>query len=320
MDTNEEYIDIMQRWKIDKKLYKLNNSKVIDCKISEWRDCIGFEDIFCDENIIRMNYIGLYFENDEYIEFTYNAGSVEMAWMQFEEINDSNDIYRMFVGKRVDFIKIYDSYYDITNEIDDIYLPCNGYVNDSLRKFQILFKFNNDEEQELDLYDSPCGFYYGVLRIDHNLQDLNVLLNDKLKVKIIIGAPGSGKTYHINSIKNTNNIKIDDYLNTPNNMFELVNGLYNEKNIIITDHRFVIIDNIMNLLNTLHNLNIKNNQIYFIIYENNMNKCINNVKKRNDDINKFIENIKLYSNNYINFVNYIEENFINIIHKKIFSE
>lgn len=124
---------------------------------------------------------------------------------------------------------------------------------------------------------------------------------------IIIGLPGSGKTtYYNNHLKNDYKL-YDDFIN---NFYdgELINDIINNINICIIDPRLCNINTFNFFLKNFEEY-IDRKQIQLILFQNNKDKCLNNVKLRNT-INcistiKYLSSI-YFIDNYIKIFNIIE--------------
>jgi hypothetical protein len=97
-------------------------------------------------------------------------------------------------------------------------------------------------------------------------------------VTLIVGLPGSGKTYHAKQLaEKTQAMLFDDI--TKNDLLALYEALESNKDCIITDP-FLCNPNIRAMAIT--NLNQYVDDINIIYLENNINAALYNVKKRND--------------------------------------
>jgi RNase adaptor protein for sRNA GlmZ degradation len=103
-----------------------------------------------------------------------------------------------------------------------------------------------------------------------------------MKVKLIIGLPGSGKTFYLNSLDDSWH-KIDDIKN--------VNELpFDKDKIAIADPHFCIDTVREKAKKTISNI-YEDVEFEYIFFENDKEKCIKNVEYRNDGRNvmQFIE-------------------------------
>ena len=135
---------------------------------------------------------------------------------------------------------------------------------------------------------------------------------------IIIGLPCSGKTVLSNEYLNKGYKLFDDFLD---NYFDntLLNCVKNNENLCINDPRlcnFSVFEDLMNDLLFL----IDENDYNIIIYKNQPKQCINNLRKREINLNRkkrFYNSIIFLSKNYdidkyLNYKYLLKEN-INLI-------
>ena len=108
---------------------------------------------------------------------------------------------------------------------------------------------------------------------------------------IIIGLPGSGKS---NLIKKMNIKYYDDFIS---NFFngELINDLNDNIEICITDPRLCNKEIFIRYMNIIEEV-IDKSQISLILYKNDKERCLNNIKNRN--IKKVEQTIERLSNIY----------------------
>ena len=111
------------------------------------------------------------------------------------------------------------------------------------------------------------------------------------KVLIIVGLPGSGKTTFGKKQKDA--FFIDD-IKDKNEIEKAINNKH--QFVVISDPYLIFEKNRISAKKHLLGLGIK--EIEWIFFENNKEKCLKNVKKRND--NRKVESfINLFSKNYI---------------------
>jgi hypothetical protein len=98
------------------------------------------------------------------------------------------------------------------------------------------------------------------------------------KIVLVVGLPGSGKTYYLNDIKQTNNqIKvIDDIISLDQIPLEFDGDIY------ISDIHFCLENTRMYAIKFISKM-FPNRKIELVYFENNVDQCIINVKNRNDD-------------------------------------
>ena len=114
------------------------------------------------------------------------------------------------------------------------------------------------------------------------------------KIILIIGLPGSGKTYYASSKIDNSSYLIDDIKSV--NILTDALLLDNVKNIYITDPLLCIPQN---FLNCLHFLSSRCNvSIEKVFFENDIKKAWNNVQKRNDGRIISLDFIQYLSRNY----------------------
>jgi len=135
-----------------------------------------------------------------------------------------------------------------------------------------------------------------------------------INLTFIIGLPCSGKTTFLKGISNSC-LKIDDPIDFNKDVKEKIlkyisklNWSFHKKEIYISDCNFCIDDVLINAITKIEDININFNFKY-IYFENNVDKCLINLKKRTDKgDNRKVENyIKQLSKIY-KPVNYIEIN------------
>lgn len=122
----------------------------------------------------------------------------------------------------------------------------------------------------------------------------------KNRLIIIIGLPGSGKTYIMNKLNNF--IIFDDFIQSfyDGNLIDLIKA---GNKVCITDPRLCL-PNIFNIYikKILKYITIK--QIFIILFENNPKQCLINIKHRNDNRRLVADTIINYSK-YYNLTHYI---------------
>lgn len=117
---------------------------------------------------------------------------------------------------------------------------------------------------------------------------------DNSKVIIIIGLPGSGKsTFALNM---TSHIIFDDFITTYYNG-KVSHALSSDDKICLIDPRLCI-PSIWTRYITKIEKYVDRSNIHLILFENNMEACLNNIKKRNDRIYNMENTIKEYHKCY----------------------
>lgn len=119
-----------------------------------------------------------------------------------------------------------------------------------------------------------------------------------MRILIVIGLPGSGKTTHVlNHLKQDDNFFIDDFSLNLDKIKEFKeSGL---QKLIIADPQLCFVDE-TEIIKTLKSL-VSEKFLYEIIYfENNVEQCIKNIKNRNDGrlISEFIMR-NVYTKHYV---------------------
>lgn len=113
------------------------------------------------------------------------------------------------------------------------------------------------------------------------------------KVSIIVGLPGSGKTTLGNKLKKQKDAFLIDDIKDKGEIEKAIKEKH--QFIVITDPYLIFKKNRTNAKKHILSLGIK--EIEWIFFENNKEKCLKNVKKRND--NRKVENfINLFSKDY----------------------
>ena len=126
-----------------------------------------------------------------------------------------------------------------------------------------------------------------------------------MKLVILIGLSGSGKTTYYNKNLKDKYLFYDDYIS---NIFDgkLINELKrNEKDICIADPRLCNYSIFLRLMNLLENY-INKSDINIILFENDKEKCIKNaIKRGNRNVKKSIE----FNSIIYNLENYKDYNY-----------
>lgn len=177
-----------------------------------------------------------------------------------------------------------------------------GEIDDSSNYTQlILLKLNDGTEFSFNIIHESNGYYNGWYNI-RNFKDLtDPCFNSTIKIILVIGLPGSGKTNYIKKY-NTNYHIIDDIFFTSNYIFNIKNIVKTNKNIVIAEPRLCILDRFDEFIKLLlDNFIVSKDQIYIRYFENNKNKCITNIMSREYFVwtqKRYIEDIENMSKVY----------------------
>lgn len=137
------------------------------------------------------------------------------------------------------------------------------------------------------------------------------------KITLLIGIPGSGKSYFLSQFKtDCNNLILDDASQLENTKLILRDALNSKeiKNIYIADVNFLNINALINAEDFIKN-NTKIYELYYIIFKTSKKIALNNVKLRNDGRN--VNNtINIYYNNYDEIIQYLQNKNLKIINVK----
>lgn len=110
------------------------------------------------------------------------------------------------------------------------------------------------------------------------------------KITVLVGLPGSGKSYYIKQNSDSKTIIVDD----PKNANELPDKLTSD--LIIADCHLCR-EKTRESLNKILQIRYPKAEINYVFFENNPEQCLKNVKFRNDG--RFVEpTIKNYSKEY----------------------
>lgn len=117
-----------------------------------------------------------------------------------------------------------------------------------------------------------------------------------MSVVIIIGLPGSGKTELLKKYQ-TDNYEIDDDFIF--NFFDgyLIKNIQAGNRIVLTDPRLCL-PNIFKHYISIIEEHISRSNIKLIVFENNPEQCIRNIKNRNDGRRNIEMTIQKYSEQY----------------------
>ena len=145
-----------------------------------------------------------------------------------------------------------------------------------------------DEEFTFLVRNSSNGYYDGGLIIINNLLPIKVI---NIKLNIVIGLPGSGKSFFS---KTLNGIIYDDINFTSDDISKIKRDIMNGKNITLVSQTFC---NIFRFNSIIKSLSIENINDILTVYcfKPDVKKCFNNIKKRESDdktIKKFKKDIK----------------------------
>lgn len=227
---------------------------------------------------------------------------------------ESYDDYRQLIGKTICNI---DEICDDGSELDINNTSNNSVINVHYH----CMTFNDDSIFKFSLVNISNGYYDGWLSIKiKSIENIENNENNKDKnateLIIVIGLPGSGKTKYCNMIIKENKnmydkiINYDDILtNYQKKFFDDINDK-SKKLVIVNDPRFCNKENFISFIEETTKY-IYDENIKLILFENNIENCINNVKKRNYKIdaycNSIIEYSKLYNINDNNYTQYYHE-------------
>ena len=121
------------------------------------------------------------------------------------------------------------------------------------------------------------------------------------KIIVIVGLPGSGKTFLGNQLSDNDNILLDDFEYSKEYFFDI------SKNYILTNPYFCTTskENIISKLPTVF-------EISFIFFENNLENCWYNVQNRQEYKKICYSFMKHLSDNYLKNYNLDDENIISV--------
>jgi predicted kinase len=124
-----------------------------------------------------------------------------------------------------------------------------------------------------------------------------------MSIVIVIGLPGSGKTTYCYDNFETYLI-FDDYISMYHDN-KMIDSLKKNKNVCINDPRLCIYEVFERHIKKIKKY-VDNDEIKIILFENELNKCLNNNKNRGykgEGMEKTINNYsKIYSlSNYMNY-------------------
>ncbi len=118
------------------------------------------------------------------------------------------------------------------------------------------------------------------------------------QIIIVIGLPGSGKTFFCKNFNHENLYAVfDDFISDFYNG-KLLDYITSGQKVIINDPRLCIKSIFIKYISIFESY-VNSDQINLILFENNPKQCITNVKIRNDRRNNIIESITEYSKKYL---------------------
>ena len=166
--------------------------------------------------------------------------------------------------------------------------------------------FSDNTELPFLLINESNGYYDGWTEISTNYAEFDKNKNES-NIMILIGLPGSGKTTFTknyfdknNDDNNDNNIFIFDDIISNCNHLELLEKISNisEKTILVTDPRFCIQSVFTGFMQQI-NIFIKKDKIKLLLFENNKDKCFENLKIREKELSR-LEKFNTSLNNLAN--------------------
>lgn len=279
-------------------------------------------------NAYNDKYDGKYYDTfDGYLSIILDDReiifSIQENYGSYMKISKYNKFsYKDLIGKKLMNIEEKNRY-----DYDDLW---NGRFNDDkfdisvYDSFERNIVFTNIEVYSIKLMDEPDfvfayfdndHLYHGYLDISVNKTYVNPQ-NNNTSIIIIIGLSGSGKTTYSKKLERilkhnkTNNKEnkiylFDDVFNSyGHTKSELINIMLwcEEKTIIVNDPRFCD-PSIFEKFITELNKYVLNDKIKLIMFENELDKCIQNIINREKqsnyyDINILIERVKNLSEKY----------------------
>lgn len=116
------------------------------------------------------------------------------------------------------------------------------------------------------------------------------------QILIIIGLPGSGKTFFSKNIEKKGYIIFDDFI-TSFYDGQIISCLKRNLKICLNDPRLCLKNIFDYYINKILKIVDKSN-IYLILFENNSERCLKNINNRNDNRKRVEETVVMYSNQY----------------------
>lgn len=266
----------------------LNDRKIVSI------DTIETEDEYISD-MVKYSQIILLDDKNNKLVLTAESECCDIAWIEL-------DIDK-FLNNTIDYIYLFDE----TINYDEEDINCL-----KTKIYNVQFK-NTDEFTTIKCHDYSNGFYNGIFVLDYYHND--IIEKSNSMIDIIIGLPGSGKTTMINNEPIYNKyIKLDDIYSDLAGKLILEEALKKSQNIVITDPRLIFKSNLKQLLDLIGKyVNIYEN-VKFIVFEWNIEKCKKNILKRGDNIHRYTKFFN-FNDKYNETIDYLDgfHNYIRII-------
>ena len=237
-----------------------------------------------------------------------------------DSLADINEKLKLFSGKTLVDIKL-----DIADPANLYYYFDHNDIQQNKTDEHVQLHYNklifsDGVEMVFLLVNESNGYYDGWTTIKREYKTFDKSKNNS-EIMIIVGLPGSGKTTFAKAYKELSEQKMemaivfDDIVgNSTYNDF--INTISNQsmKNIIITDPRFCIENVFGGFVNKIENF-IQKEKIKIVLFENNKEKCLTNLKSREKNqsqFEKFAKSLNNLSKQY-NTNNQIYKKYSNVI-------
>lgn len=154
---------------------------------------------------------------------------------------------------------------------------------------ELIFHLSDGSIFNLNFRHTSNGYYSGYYKLTEFKSLIPIQLNSKIKIFIVLGLPGSGKSTYL---KKFNDCYImDDILSDWLNQFKIRDNINSSKNIVVADPRLCSMKTFKILLDFfINNVVSSESQIYFRYFENNSKQCLINIESRDKLLIKYFTN------------------------------